>query len=924
MKVSNHGFPFSSHGTPGQPAKRSIVTFRLWFPVLWFPVLWVTVSGIAAGQVFEPQVVGSGNPENANIQKLTSGLPASQTIGGPASATQNRFPPAGRSPVYAQSRILRSDASLRTVAFNGQGVGIASGDRGTILRSMDHGQSWKATESGVECTLHQVQWLGPDRLIIVGGSLDRITGISRGVVLLSHDGGTTWKRLADQELPALRDVQRRGDVLIASGDWSDALLTNRFESNDFGRSWQASLPESSSGPPSPEASELIRWVAATRRPIAIRHACRMSDQSLCAVGDHGVILVSRDRGKTWTPARGEDRQTAILMVCRDPESVAWSLLGSETLEARSRVALLVESLTPSANGADESRTRASLRLEQTRQAAISMGASGVDMISPAGSDHLAAAAQWVAIHRPAVLILDPALRADISDAFFQAATAAGVGRVIRYSLDGSGETAIHQQALLTKTGVPASDIQTDAMHWINPWRTGNPAIQIKYLYDAADSYRRGDSLLSGLNLPAGFRMVAPGPTASRRKLQIAQARLKHGQQIDTLIHRSRSAQQFTESLGRLLDQTSKEDQFRLAWSIVLATNRSRASLRSVGFHEAALDEFARRFSSTSAGRWASLRKESIANSLEWQRLRSLLSDVDEGVADTSSVESVAVSPFQVETNPVRQVSGMSPLVVPRRDVSGENQPRETVGSEVDLLWEFHPLTLLSREAARQRNDQGLLQVRDEEPANLKRLGDSEHPWAELLKEGGAREILARRATKPPRLDGKLEDDCWKPIGQKLAIEPRNRSTDIRVAYDEAYVYLSIQCAADQIRSDNHADASTKGLRDQDLTEVDRLICWIDVDCDVMSAMQLQVSDAGRVHDAIDTHDAWQPTWYPALHRDADTLTLELAILRRDLVELPITAGASWFLMAKPLRAGQSCDSFITPDPDQWSRVVFQP
>ena len=84
---------------------------------------------------------------------------------------------------------------------------------------------------------------------------------------------------------------------------------------------------------------------------------------------------------------------------------------------------------------------------------------------------------------------------------------------------------------------------------------------------------------------------------------------------------------------------------------------------------------------------------------------------------------------------------------------------ETV--EVDLTWEFHPMVLISREAARRRTDDGGLQVAGGESANLRRLADTNNnAWAQLLRTDGPRVTIARRADSPPNLDGLIDDACW--------------------------------------------------------------------------------------------------------------------------------------------------------------------
>ncbi len=298
------------------------------------------------------------------------GLPIGWAAGAETASLPNQIP------AYAQAQALRQDASFRSVAFNSDGIGIVCGDRGTIERSGDAGQTWESRESGVDCTLYQAQWVASNRIVILGGALDRMTGISRGVVLVSDDTGQTWKRAADQELPRLRSLQWEDEILVASGDWSDSLLTNRFESRDRGRSWHAGNARFTSDPPSAESGRLLRWVAATKTPVAIRDACRISEEALCAVGDHGVILVSRDEGETWAAARGEGRRTAVLMVARDPMTVPWALLGSEALESRSRVALLLQEASPGDRGVPDETERSlsngSTTLDKTHQAAVAL------------------------------------------------------------------------------------------------------------------------------------------------------------------------------------------------------------------------------------------------------------------------------------------------------------------------------------------------------------------------------------------------------------------------------------------------------------------------------------------------------------------------------------------------------------------------
>lgn len=818
-------------------------------------------------------------------------------------------------PSYSDARALREDASLRAVAFVSESVGVACGDRGAIWRSEDGGQTWTGRESGVNCSLNDVVWIDRQHAVIVGGSFDRITKISRGVVLYSDDAGKMWRRAVVEELPSLRSARVvEGGSVRARGDWSHSQLSREFETHDRGRTWQSVDPfDSQDVPPyEPSVVELQRWANATRVAAPIRDADRVTDQILCAVGDHGVITLSEDGGRTWSTKRGQRRRSAILFVASRPASVAWSLLGSEALEDRHRVALLLASSPgePSADGAPT-------RIDVARQVAVMLGGSGADEIKAEPDQLVQHAASWIDVHRPSAVVLDGTLPEPIRDAFFQAATSAGVSRVVSYGRGGRGATALHRDALLTKAGVLASDLMLDAMHYIAPNHTVASSISLRYLYDAVPASRRGETVADGLTIEQGQMLAAPSRPASRRQLQITQARLRQSERIMQLAQSSRNRQQFAKALGSTLDQTAREDRFRLAWSVLQQTAAGNTA-ESHAMHRQALEEFATRFPATSAGRWAKLRGEAIRQSLEWRQLKSMLSelsDPDEG----PTAEVVAVSPFQVEPGAVRQASAVAPIVVPKPERHRLGPRQETKPVQVDLAWEFHPLTLISKEASRQRGDEGGLQVAGEQSANLQRLADAGlGSWASLLRPGSPQAMIAHRAGSRPRLDGVLNDACWQS-----ALAPAGHPQRLRIAYDDEYVYVAIECPADRIQPDLLADEPATSLRDQNLRQVDRMRLSIDIDRDLATAMHLQVSDAGRTHDCIDSNSSWHPTWYVATQRAGDQVVFELAILRRDLVELPIHEGESWFVSALPVRAGIASNESVVPVPSQWRRVVFQ-
>jgi len=852
-----------------------------------------------------PQSRGRREPEmraTISIGKVTCViLLLSLWISVGASAT-----PPERFPGYSRSRLLRADSSLRAVAFSD---GIACGDRGTILATNDGGQSWTLRNSGVDCRLSDLVWMDDRHLVIVGGGYDRITQISRAVVLVSNDGGNRWQTVTVNDLPRLTKIQRRDDrSLMAIGDWSNSMLTNRYLSHDDGKTWIAdqdslnrTMEQVSTGPSESGPATLAKWVNATGIPVVIRDACRTDDSTWFAVGNHGVILVSRDGGRSWRPSHGKGCQTSLLMVARNRSTVAWGLLGKEAIEHRNRVALLVHQPTNGAPGIAD-------------QVAVMLGGAGADLVRFNGSDIASACEQWIAIHRPSVVVLDQSLDVGVQDAFIKAATDANVPRVVVYRRS-DGPTAIHRDALLRNSGILVSDCTTDAYQFAAPDRSVALSIVLQYHFDISSSARRGDSVCSGIDLQPGQKLTATLPPASRHRLQIVQARRSQFARMKKLMEASQSPTQFVASFKAMLDQTTHDDQFRLAWSILQETVSDDAN--SFIYQQALLDEIATRFPTSSAAHWAQLLSNSVIHSMERNRLSKSVGDRFSRRV-SAKADLIAVSPFQEPADEIQQASAVAPLLVPKPDIVHFQSHAVEPTAEVDLAWEFHPIVLLTREAARQRGDGGQLQLIDDTSAELKRLARSKTTkWSALVGRGDPRSLVARRTTNPPKLDGVLGDDCWQ------SALSRATQTRIQMSYDDEFLYVAFECPKNAVQEDLAATKQNERLRDEDLTADDRLRLRIDTDCDLLTSFQFSVTSSGRTNDAVDGNSAWNPTWYRETRRDGGRLRVEMAILRRDLVDLPIQVGESWFISAQIMNAGDPTSPLAMPNPEHWMRVEFR-
>ncbi|MEM1068611.1 MAG: hypothetical protein AAGI63_06935 [Planctomycetota bacterium] len=831
-------------------------------------------------------------------------------------------------PSYTGSANLRTDASLVAVDFVTPQLGLACGDHGAIWRTMDSGNTWSLVESGVSCRLEDILWLTASRAVIVGGSYDPMTRISRAVVLRSDDGGETWHRGEDGELPKLLRLKRSEDgAIIAEGDWSHSLLTNQIESRNAGRTWDGGIArEHDNSPKSTESlARIQQWVRVTGVPVVMRDACPLADESYCAVGDHGVIQRTDDGGKNWRVVQGGDRRTCILMVSKDPTTVAWPMIGSESLQNRHRTALLLH------DGGVHDHT-----IGVPRQVMAMLGGSAVDRFATV-ADHdatskdnaekkreafAAAANAWMKIHRPLVLVIDEQLDTFCKEVLLQSASTAGVSRVVHYSYGSTGTVTLHRDALLAGAGMLASDLQLDAMHLIAPEQAISRSISVKSVYDLGTGKRRGDTLTSALSVHTGHRLQSPAPAASRRRLQMAQARLAQSRRVDEFLSQSMKPERFRTALRGIFEQTANEDRLRVAWSVLGKVQAKRVSRR---IHQATLDEIAETFADHSVSGWAQLRSGAMQSSREWSLLGLSSADIrqsGEAFAGGGTSAAAPVSPFQIPPSGVAQASNVVPLLVPDRtpeysineDSATES---ETEAAEVDLNWEFHPLVLLSRDAARRRGDEATLQPAEGMSSDLARLAEVPvTPWSRLMFTR-SHEVSVRRAQEPPHLDGLLDDPCWQ-----TALRRAGNPTELRLAYDDSYLYAAIEIPAEQFGEDTADRSGT--IRDHDLRDVDRVRIRFDSDRDLITSMQLQVSAAGRTHDAIDANPAWQPTWYVATKCLEDRVVIELALSRHDVADLPIPVGEIWFTSVELVPAGSVAGDPVIPHPEDWKRIVFQP
>ncbi|HEX5443727.1 MAG TPA: YCF48-related protein, partial [Pirellulales bacterium] len=219
---------------------------------------------------------------------------------------------------------MLADAQLADVVFVDRHHGWAVGDRGVIWHTADAGRTWVLQPSGVDCRLSSVCFLSDKVGWAAGGYIQPYTHATVGVLLRTRDGGEHWQPARARVLPAIRRIgffdAQQGWAL---GQTSAYFPTGVYTTGDGGKSW-AAVPGSAgrawlagdfidantgalAGRASSIATVRRRGVDGQQADFGLRALTRMklnAPSSGWLVGDGGLVLATRDLGKSWQTPEG--------------------------------------------------------------------------------------------------------------------------------------------------------------------------------------------------------------------------------------------------------------------------------------------------------------------------------------------------------------------------------------------------------------------------------------------------------------------------------------------------------------------------------------------------------------------------------------------------------------------------------------------
>ena len=145
---------------------------------------------------------------------------------------------------------------------------VAVGDRGYILLSDDGGKSWRRAKAPEEPLLTAIDFLDERLGLAVGHD---------SAILLSSDGGETWS----QQFSAPAEGRPLMDVLFVKKEFAVAVgaYGAYYESTDAGKTWTAR-----------------KIIPDDKHLNAI---LELGEGNLLILGEAGTILASEDWGKSW-------------------------------------------------------------------------------------------------------------------------------------------------------------------------------------------------------------------------------------------------------------------------------------------------------------------------------------------------------------------------------------------------------------------------------------------------------------------------------------------------------------------------------------------------------------------------------------------------------------------------------------------------
>ncbi len=850
---------------------------------------------------------------------------------------------------------------------------------GVVLRTQDGGQTWRPLASMAIPTLHHIRMFDSK----FGWAAGAASPLHPAGVYRTEDGGRGWASVGGHRPTGWETADFRDAVSgVIAGRGGAALVgMNRFQpaaapldgrhivrqvrlaeentawlvgdaglvlhSRNRGATWDA--------PPTPlppDAAEqfdfralAVRgrqvWIAgtpgtrvfhspdggvtweefSTQQRLPIRALFFLDEFHGWAVGELGMILVTRDGGRSWMPSRIPAARLAVLGVFADPQATPWELFarlsGSEGYLSGAEYVL-------PARDANATPTETSLA-DRAHEAMLSVGGSLANTSNPTSNELEECLVRKIRQWRPEVLVTEAAVPTAndrrgrlVGQALLAAVNKAedpqayphhargglepwSVKKV--YSVQprgGHGSVALITASLAPRLGATLADCASTARSLLESEYRAPPAkIEFQLLIDRVTGGAvRSSDFVAGLTLPAPSEARRQPSELSAGSLDLVARTAQKQRNIQQVL--AHSLEQSGDAVVGQVDDLTRGFPEAAAGDVLFQLGER---LRQQGRSDLAAELYQRllqQHPQHDASEAAALRLVHYFASSEVGWRHAAQTQMRAGVG-------VGVQPaaFTAPADDAEEPSAAPPSIrapIQIRDAlattAASADPRDRDARAIALgqaLFKSRPalyaepaVRFALAAAARRQGDpreaeRFFQQIATREPVDAWAACAMGELW--FMKPVGPppkKMLRCAVASEKPFLDGRLDDAAWRNAAPSTLYDAEGNpaAATVQAARDEEYLYLAVQCRkapeADYPENDQPRDY------DAPLEERDRVEFLIDVDRDYATYYRLAVDHRGCTAEACLGDASWNPQWFVAASSDVEQWTIEAAIPFRQL------------------------------------------
>ena len=201
-------------------------------------------------------------------------------------------------------------------------------------------------------------------------------------------------------------------------------------------------------------------------------------------------------------------------------------------------------------------------------------------------------------------------------------------------------------------------------------------------------------------------------------------------------------------------------------------------------------------------------------------------------------------------------------------------------------------------------------------AGWSQVGKQEVDALKGVQQIGA--MMVGRAEARPRLDGVMDEECWR--GAKTILmsdpwEPSRADSSARVLFDSEFLYIGLLVPCEN-KSGAARATDTKRTYDAMKSDSDHVEIRLDIDRDYSSWYTFGVDSQGRTTESSGEDLSWNPEWYVAVKSNETDWSVELAIPLAELKSEALRVDECWAAMIlrhAPMKGSQHNGRVVSTD-----------